>query len=370
MVEVSTEVRAGSPRTRVHPVTVFAMTESVPDWAIQLGAGDGLEALVDVDVAGRSTVVLMDSSLLDAKDASWVEGIESSLGPVIAVCADQSEGHRARAYGARAAVPCSLLHAPAEVAMHVIEDILHAPPVSTDKMERYMRDAIHEFRTPLTVISEFAGLCEDGIGGPLTERQEVYIGYILSAVDRLGEHFDDYRDGVRMRLGSLQHGKSCESLRPVLENAVVSMGAEPVRLGVADTLQLDQVDGQRLTEALKRLIGGAQKLGAKGQPVTVAVRRVDGVAEIRVTFLGAVVSLDDIEVMAQGTMMREDGFYRSVARVFGLGVSMARLFLAQSGGTLRLEVEEGVSGAFVATVPIDTASQIGLMVAEPTAGAA
>lgn len=34
-----------------------------------------------------------------------------------------------------------------------------------EAIEELKRDAIHEFRTPLTVITEFTSLCEDGVGG-------------------------------------------------------------------------------------------------------------------------------------------------------------------------------------------------------------
>ena len=81
--------------------------------------------------------------------------------------------------------------------------------------------------------------------------------------------------------------------------------------------------------------------------------------------LCVVLSDDDVIVMRDGTIHREDGFYRSVARVFGLGVSMARLFLEQSGGDLRLEVEKGAGGTFVVTVPVELPSSVRLTGANP-----
>ena len=47
--------------------------------------------------------------------------------------------------------------------LDILADLADGPAIVPCKMERYMRDAIHEFRTPLTVISEFAALCKDAI---------------------------------------------------------------------------------------------------------------------------------------------------------------------------------------------------------------
>lgn len=351
-------------------LTVYALTTHVPEWAVPFDSV--ANSLVSLDVAETSnSVVLMDASIINECDPAWLASVEESMGPVVAVCAVRSEAHRAQHYGARAAVPESLLGVSVDVAQHVLSDLLAAPPESKEKLERYMRDAIHEFRTPLTIISEFTALCEDGVGGPLTERQETYLGYIQAAVDRMSEHFDDFRDGVRMRLGSLQHASSTAALSDVVGRAVDSKQARLLAGGAAGSVKLDRIDEARLEEAVHRLIGGAQKLSSSAEVVGVSTRlAAPGKAEICVRYRGVVLSSADIGVMEEGTVMQPDGFYRSVARVFGLGVSMARLFLAQSAGSLRLEIEEGMGGAFIATVPIQKVAAPSLEAPEIRAGAA
>ncbi len=337
------------------------MTATVPAWAEPLDSSLSVADLSGDASEEHRTVVLVDAALLREHDPAWLRDVESTLGSVVAICSDPTEAQWARANGARGVAPASILHAQADVALDVLADIVTTSTDSKTRLERFMCDAIHEFRTPLTVISEFAGLFEDGIGGALTERQQTYIGYIQSAVYRMGEQFDDYRDGLRMRLGTLQHEASSDSVTAVVAGASTSMDAIFIGSEGLGSLCLDGVDGKRLTEAVKRLIAGAQKLSAKGQQVDVELVQpassTEGrpSVEIHVRYRGVVLSEEDVVVMDEGTVMRSNGFYRSVARVFGLGVSMARLFVSQSGGSTRLELAEGIGGTFVAELPIKVA---------------
>lgn len=329
------------------------MTAIVPDWAAPCEA-----SVVATDTGGADpqTVVLIDAVLLREHDEVWVHEIESTLGSVVAICANPGEADWARAHGVRRAAPASILRACSDVALDILADIVATQLSSRSRLERFMRDAVHEFRTPLTVISEFVGLCQDGVGGPLTERQEDYLGYIKGAVERMGEQFDDYRDGLLMHLGTLEQSPSTGNLAQIVEQAAISMDALYVRNTDLSAVRLEQVDSQRLTEAVKRLIGGAMKLAAKGEQVEVELvspsEASSSCVEVHVRYRGVVLSEEDVTVMEEGLVIRSNGFYRSVARVFGLGVSMARMFLSQSGATTCLELAEGVGGSFIARFPI------------------
>lgn len=360
--EASSRALPSDSTTPASSLAVFALTERVPEWAQSFDPALPVDEWLAASLASKNEcVVLVDAALLDG-NPEWVARVQRDLGPLIAIAPSPGASSRARALGARATVPPSVLEAPRSVAMEVLNDALAGPTVDADRMERFMRDAIHEFRTPLTVISEFVGLCEDGIGGPLTERQRTYLGYIQGAVDRMAEQFDDYRDGLRMRMGSLEHTPSNDPIDSVLRAAFDHMG---FALGSSDVdapgelssdefapgMVLHGVDSARAIEALKRILAGARKLSSPSEALDITVEALESRVIVRVAFTGTEPSAEDVAVIDQGTTMRDDGFYRSVARVFGLGVSMARMFLLQSGGKLRLETSPGFGGAYVVELP-------------------
>lgn len=349
-------VERGAPANS--DLTVYLMTEEEPAWA----AAEGLrcvtlqpDSLLHACASDGPSVVVLDAALLRLPDREWVESIEAALGCVIAVGTTSSESAGARESGVRATLPSSFLSVPGELAASVLVGLQRETPTAGEPLERFMRDAIHEFRTPLTVIIEFASLCEDGVGGDLTAKQEGYIGHVLKAADRLCQHFDDYRDAIRMQLGGLPQQDDVRPLDEIVEGAVRDSDANVVvgEMSSAGCI-VAPIDAEQLSKAIDRIIAVAAKWTRGDKTIRVSVKAspdVDDAHEVRIEFSGLEPSSNDIDVLAHGTLEFETSLYRSVARVFGLGVAMAKLFLEESRGAVRLEPRPGVGGAYVVTIP-------------------
>jgi len=342
-------------------LVVHLMTSRAPAWAGAAGLRcSPIDAsdVITIAAAEGPEVVVVDAAVLDAPDPAWVADVTGALGPVVAVADAPGDAAAARASGVRVVLPTSFLDAPAELARAMLLESV-APPApagaAADDVMRYVRDALHEFRTPLTVILEFAGLCLDGIGGDLSVKHREYLGHLEGAAGRLDEQLDDFRDTLLLRLGSHRAAPAGLPLRAAVEAAVADLEST---VEVDDAvLALDHalgVDAERFALALARVLGAARKWSRGGGPVRVRLApdaARPGACTVEVAYAGIAPSDDDVRTMRDGLVETEHGVDRSVARVFGLGVAMARAFLEAEGGAVRLAAAEG-GGTYSITVPL------------------
>lgn len=345
--------------TRGGELVVHVMTSRDPKWSNAAGfrcrALDASDAL-SMAAADGPSIVVVDAAVFDAPDPGWVAEITDALGPVVAVATDPEHAEHARASGVRATLPMSFLDAPADLARSMLlECVAQSAPAGANDLERYTRDALHEFRTPLTVILEFAGLCLDGVGGELCEKHREYLGHLEGAAARLDEQLDDFRDTMLLRIGRHRAGLSGLPVREAVESAVEGVEFEvELRddLGAADRA-LD-LDAERFALGLTRVLDAARKWSRGDGPVRVRVAPDAGRADacrVEVAYDGIAPAAVDVRTMRDGLVETEHGVYRTVARVFGLGVAMARSFVEAEGGAVRLEAADG-GGTYSITVPL------------------
>lgn len=348
-------------------LTIYLMTAETPRWADAPGIRCvALSSDSPMDMVGTEgpSLVVLEAALLNTPDPDWVKAIQASLGRVVVVGANVSETSGARKSGVNATFPDSLLQVPDDLAVSMLHELAAEPPsnsVTTASLEQFMRDAIHEFRTPLTVVIEFASLCDEGIGGTLSERHEDYVRHVLKAAGRLSEHFDDYRDAIRMQLGTsvLTEGES--NLADLVETALRNREM-PAEFECPNEYEaVDAMHGPLLTKAVERVLSAALKWRRTDAPIDVEVRQnSDGsnASEVRIGFCGLEPGETDIAVIKEGFRECDHGLHRSVARVFGLGVAMSRLFLESIGGSLHLESRKGSGGVYVLTVPTLSSTEL------------
>ena len=342
-------------------LSVFVMGDRAPAWSSApgincylLGAEPGTDALMGLVDSPARAVVLMDAALLAEADQAWVWSVQSTLGPVVALGGTELAPRPGLVSGQ---LPRAFLDVPGDVALAMLLHFATSSRTCAAEMERFMRDAIHEFRTPLTVMTEFASLCMDGVGGPITEKQGTYLAYIQTAGERLCREFDDYRDGLRMHLGALEFRIDSVPLVDVLMT-VADATDDSIDLDctVSSDVLIDNIDATRLVETIHRVSLAAKKLHRADYPVAVRANAVATGYEVVAAFAGAEPVPVDIEVLATGLVEVDGSPRRSIARVFGLGIAMGQMFLRNCGGGIRLEANEGKGGAFVVSLPTRSAA--------------
>lgn len=228
-------------------------------------------------------------------------------------------------------------------------EMLEALERNHQALQRFLGDASHQLRTPLTTIRANLDLAQRP-GLPADERQAI-LADARDEAERMGRLINDLlslaraESGVRLELAAVE-------LDVVLVESVrrERQGASHVRMSV-DSVEPAVVEGDRdrLRELLGILLDNAARYTPAGGTVTAALEVRDGRAIIRVTDTG--IGLDEtdrkrvFERLYRGSRARE---VRPSGT--GLGLAIAHWIVDSHAGTIQLGDREG--GGAVATVEL------------------
>lgn len=229
----------------------------------------------------------------------------------------------------------------------------------------------HELRTPLTSIKEGTNLFLEGLGGPVTEKQRRLLTIIAEESNRLIGLVSSLLDLSRLEAGMLTYQFSPTELDPLITKALgeVTPLAEAKKIDLRKEIGAGltaRVDGERILQVLRNLLGNALKFTPPGGRVRVSARRVDG-SDISLALAGAKVLPHLVEISVADTgpgIPREhqasifDKFRQvtlaGAAKVpgTGLGLAIVRHIIQDHGGAVWVNSEEGRGCAFIFVVPV------------------
>ncbi|MFT5155247.1 MAG: signal transduction histidine kinase, partial [Planctomycetota bacterium] len=101
-----------------------------------------------------------------------------------------------------------------------------------ERIERYIRDTMHEFRTPLTAIGEFSAILTDGLAGDLNKRQLEYLAYVSEGVGQMIGLFETFHDSMRMRLDMIPATPRKVHVEEILDSACDRSNTRKVRFDI------------------------------------------------------------------------------------------------------------------------------------------
>lgn len=225
-----------------------------------------------------------------------------------------------------------------------------------DRMRRFLADAGHELRTPLSIVTAYVEVLRKGGADDPRVRERAFstLGAETTRMRRLVE-----------RLVALARLESPETTQPV----VVDLGAlagDAVAAIVAargvDNIQCDAESGAfvladpgDLHEAITNLVDNAIKYGDESL-VRVTVRHEQGAVSVRVSDCGPGIAEADREKIFER-------FYRSAEQLTsagsGLGLAISKRAAARAGGELALEKTGERETIFRLRLPLYTAGPIG-----------
>jgi signal transduction histidine kinase len=217
----------------------------------------------------------------------------------------------------------------------------------------FLASMSHELRTPLNGILGASELLNQGLFGPLNEKQQEYVGDIQQSGTHLLRLIDDVLDLARIEAGQFELRREAIDVAALMQacSAVVRgmASAKALELVVtppAEALTLS-VDERRITQVACNLLSNALKFSPPGGRVTFRAWRDGNSAVFVVEDTGPGIA-DELQERIFEQFFRVTSDQEGT----GLGLPLARQLLEAHGGRVWLESEPRFGSRFYFSLPV------------------
>jgi len=235
-----------------------------------------------------------------------------------------------------------------------IEESFDARLESESKLRRFVADASHELRTPITAIRGFAELHRQGaVSGE--EKTKELIGRIENESKRMGSLVEDL-----LLLARLDQSREMKSdpvnLTQIVSDAVASARAAGQNHTVNFDEQGEEIyalgDKDRIHQVVANLLANARTHTPAGTIIDVSVRQdTDGV-RIRIADNGPGLSKSDQERIFERFYRADASRVRTDGEGTGLGLSIVDAVMRAHAGQVSVQSEVGKGAVFTLFFPL------------------
>ena len=224
---------------------------------------------------------------------------------------------------------------------------------SEDKLRRFVADASHELRTPITAIRGFSELHRQGAVTGEKETTEL-LGRIENESKRMGSLVEDL-----LLLARLDQSRDMDSkpvdINKVVEDAVISARAagpdHPVEFISSNDEIFTLGDEVRIHQVVANLLANARAHTPAGTPITVSLSTTDAGVEVTVADKGPGLSLEDQNRIFERFYRTDASRVRTGSDGSGLGLSIVDAVMRAHGGSVSVESTPGMGAVFTLLFP-------------------
>ncbi len=231
--------------------------------------------------------------------------------------------------------------------------------------QQFVDNVSHEFRTPLTVIREFASIIRDGIDGPVTEPQKNRLNTLVSRADDLSSMVNDLLDTSRLEAGLIKTCRKSHNVMDIVTKVEKMLQSRAAGKNITLVSQCDSddlvvfCDEEKLGRVLINLIVNAIKFTPEGGRIQVSATQADkDRIQISVSDNGPGIAPDDLTRIFERFQQAEAHHRMAACKGFGLGLSIARSLATLNLGSLKVESEQGKGSQFSVMVPVANVASI------------
>ena len=218
-----------------------------------------------------------------------------------------------------------------------------AVPETDPRWPKVLSLSVHEFRTPMTVVSGYIRMLLKDRAGPLNDQQRKLLEEAEKSCGRLSGLLAEVSELSHLEAGTAPLNKGSVDVSALLQDAVNGLPALPDR-EVAVTLDLDggpvpyEGDPVRLTQAFVSVIAALRREIVGEEGLLVRGSRTSGAYQV---LLGDRETIDAMEREAPGGHALFDEWRGGV----GLSLAVARRILNAHGATIAAAPDERKAGA-------------------------
>jgi signal transduction histidine kinase len=233
-----------------------------------------------------------------------------------------------------------------------------------DKLKaEFVSVASHELKTPINVILGYLQLMQEGIYGPLSEKQAEVLATVEAqgrTLARLSAHLLDVTrfeaGGGRIEPRGVRLTELFEELERAFHVLAVQRGIE-FRVIMADGLPDEvQWDVDRINEVMGNLLANAFKFTGAGGTVELSASPSDDNVRIAVRDTGAGVPPDQLPHIFE-KFYQADNQDAASASGSGLGLAIAKEIVEAHHGTIRCDSAVGEGTTFTLLLPTEVLSR-------------
>lgn len=245
----------------------------------------------------------------------------------------------------------------------LITDITREAEVSQMKTD-FVSAVSHELRTPLTSMREALSIMQEGLVGPVTEKQQRCLTVSLEDVDRLSRIVNDLLSLSRIESGKVKMKRTACSLKDLVDHSIVILAPQAKTLGIQVTEQIPPdlpplfADPDQVIQVLVNYIGNALKYAKTHAVVTSRIiPEEDGGGgehvQVTVTDDGPGISKADQSKLFQKFSQLDQGLSRKPGGT-GLGLVICKEIVTRHHGCVWVESEPNQGASFCFSIPLFT----------------
>lgn len=238
----------------------------------------------------------------------------------------------------------------------VEETNTHLRDVDHVKTE-YLALASHELRAPITVLSGYLSLLEDGAFGVLPTASREMMPVLNARLAEMEALINAMLETARIEEGRLKLEVDTLDLRAITDEAVrrCELFAHPgqlIGLRCPDVPVPVWADGERLRTVVSNLVHNAIKYSPQHTDVHCAVRGEGDMAFVSVSDTGLGIAAEDMGTLfTRFGRVRSDPAVRDIAGT-GLGLYLSRELARAHGGDILVESSPGEGSTFTLALPL------------------
>jgi signal transduction histidine kinase len=222
-----------------------------------------------------------------------------------------------------------------------------------DALRRFIADASHELRTPITALRSFNDLLRGAAAEDVSAREE-FLAESQVQIDRLEWITSNLLDLSRLDAGLIDLNLGHHDISEVIQSATSGYRERALEEGLSlDVLTPEEplplsCDRARIELAISNLLDNAIKFTPSGGNVQIGARAEGDAVLIWVEDNGSGIDQEDLPHIF-------DRFYRgrhSEAGGSGLGLSIARAIFEAHGGSVSVDSAPSQGSSFLITLPV------------------